>query len=85
MSPEARIPIEAKGILKIKGVDARIIKLNKVLFTENLSTNLLSLGRLCDQGFDILLTSTECFVIEKIRNLEIDPVLTGFLSKTDKL
>ena len=65
-SKDARLPIEAKGTIKIAGEDSKIIRLDKVLFAENLSTNLLSLGRLCDQGFDILLTSTECFVIQKI-------------------
>mgnify|MGYP000996601076 CR=1 FL=1 len=84
-SPDAKIPIESKGTLKIKGLNSEVIKIEKVLCAGNLSSNLLSLGRLCDLGYDVFLTADKCYVICKVQNLKIDPVLSGFRSTSDKL
>ena len=83
--PDAKILIESKGTLKIKGLNSEEIKIEKVLCAGDLSSNLLSLGRLCDLGYDVLLTADKCYVIRKVRNLKIKPVLSGFRSKIDKL
>lgn len=55
----------------VEGRSASVIKLEEILYSEKLSENLLSFGKMVDQGFDILLTDSNCYVYQKNSNLTV--------------
>ena len=61
-SDDANMAVKLKGALIVKTLNFDNLTLDKTLFSPHLHSNLLSLGRLVNLGFDVLLTSTRCSV-----------------------
>ena len=63
-----KLPVELKGeiILPIDTSEgSKKVRLSNVLYVPNLSSNLVSVGTITDQGYDILFKQNECLVFDK--------------------